>query len=96
MFADNHHNDGRIAVWLPAPPGLQETLIDTSPETYFKPPYVGVRGWIGIELAKIRDKDLAFHVRDRRQLVAPKSYKRPLTIRPVRQVVDTAVCAGFY
>jgi hypothetical protein len=72
MFADNHHNDARIAVWLPAPPGLQETLIDTAPETYFKPPYVGVRGWIGIEPANISDEDLAFHIRDGWQLVAPK------------------------
>jgi hypothetical protein len=72
MFADNHHNDGRIAVWLPAPPGLQETLIDTAPETYFRPPYVGVRGWIGIELVNISDEDLAFHIRDGWQLVAPK------------------------
>jgi hypothetical protein len=72
MFADNHHNDGRIAVWLPAPPGLQETLIESAPETYFRPPYVGVRGWIGIELANISDEDLAFHIRDGWRLVAPK------------------------
>jgi hypothetical protein len=78
MFADNHHNDGRIAVWLPAPPGLQETLIDTSPETYFKPPYVGVRGWIGVELAKISDEDLAFHIRDGWRLVAPKKLQATL------------------
>ncbi|MCB0236796.1 MAG: MmcQ/YjbR family DNA-binding protein, partial [Anaerolineae bacterium] len=23
MFADNHHDDGRVAVWLPVPAGLQ-------------------------------------------------------------------------
>jgi hypothetical protein len=72
MFANNHHNDGRIAVWLPAPPGIQEPLIESSPETYFKPPYVGVRGWIGIELENISDEDLAFHIRDGWRLVAPK------------------------
>jgi len=59
MFADNHHNDGHIAVWLPVPSGLQTTLIETSPETYFRPPYVGVRGWVGIELDRISEKDLA-------------------------------------
>lgn len=72
MFANNHHGDGRVAVWLPAPPGIQEMLIATSPETYFMPPYVGVRGWIGIVLANISDADLAFHVRDGWRLVAPK------------------------
>jgi len=72
MFANNHHNDGRIAVWLPAPPGLQQTLIDTDPNLYFKPPYVGVRGWIGIILAHLSDEDLAFHIDDGWRLVAPK------------------------
>src|SRR5487761_2184536 len=58
MFANNHHNDGRIAVWLPAPPGLQQSLIHSAPATYFKPPYVGPRGWIGIELRAIGDDEL--------------------------------------
>jgi len=72
MFANNHHNDGHLAVWLPAPPGMQEMLLASSPGTYFRPPYVGVRGWIGIELANISDEDLAFHIRDGWRLVAPK------------------------
>jgi len=72
MFANNHHNDGRIAVWLPAPPGFQEMLIQAAPEKYFRPPYVGVRGWIGIELDNVGDEDLAFHIRDGWRLVAPK------------------------
>lgn len=72
MFANNHHGDGRIAVWLPTPPGIQEMLITSSPETYFKPPYVGVRGWIGIVLPNIGDEDLAFHIRDGWYQVAPK------------------------
>ena len=49
MFANNHHDDGRIAVWLPVPPGAQPALITSSPDTYFRPPYVGHRGWVGIE-----------------------------------------------
>ncbi|MFO7664548.1 MAG: MmcQ/YjbR family DNA-binding protein [Chloroflexota bacterium] len=72
MFANNHHDDGRIAVWLPVPAGLQETLIETNPETYFKPPYVGWRGWVGIELATVSDEDLDYHIRVAWELVAPK------------------------
>ena len=72
VFANNHHNDGRIAVWLPAPPGLQEMLIQAALEKYFRPTYVGVRGWIGIELDNVGDEDLAFHIRDGWRLVAPK------------------------
>ena len=72
MFANNHHGDGRIAVWLPASPGLQEVLVETQPETFFKPPYVGVRGWIGIELSQISDEDLQFYIRSGWFLIAPK------------------------
>jgi len=72
MFANNHHNDGHIAVWIPAPPGLQALLIHDAPETYFRPPYVGVRGWVGIELDAIGDEELASHIREAWGLAAPK------------------------
>lgn len=72
MFADNHHDDGHIAVWLPAPAGFQSALIEAQPEIYFKPPYVGGRGWIGIELDRISDEDLRFHIQTAWELVAPR------------------------
>jgi hypothetical protein len=72
MFANNHHNDGHIAVWLPAPPGAQAALIHAAPQTFFKPPYVGVKGWIGIELSAISNEDLAAHILTAWQLIAPK------------------------
>lgn len=72
MFADNHHNDGHIAVWLPVPSGFQAALLETDPKTFFKPPYVGTRGWIGIELDRISDQDLTFHIQMAWELMAPK------------------------
>ena len=57
MFANNHHDDGHVTVWMPVAPGLQATLIKTEPETFFMPPYVGVRGWVGIELDRIPTKN---------------------------------------
>jgi hypothetical protein len=72
MFANNHHNDGRIAIWLPVPTGMQTALIENDPQTYFNPPYVGVRGWVGIELDRIRDNDLTFHIQAAWELSAPK------------------------
>ena len=72
MFADNHHGDGRVAVWLPAPPGVQSALIEQAPAVYFRPPYVGHKGWVGIELAHIGDDDLEFHVETAWQLIAPQ------------------------
>jgi hypothetical protein len=52
MFAGNHHGDGRIAVWLPSAPGVQADLIAEAPDTYFRPPYVGAGGWVGVDLSK--------------------------------------------
>lgn len=72
MFANNHHNDGHIAVWLPVPSGLQSALIENDPVTFFKPPYVGTRGWVGIELERISDQDLTFHIETAWELIAPK------------------------
>lgn len=71
MFANNHHNDGRIAIWLPVPPGFQEGLIEDSPQVFFKPPYVGTRGWIGIELDRVSDTDLETSIRIAWELIAP-------------------------
>lgn len=50
MFATDHHHDGNVAVWCKAAMGMQEVLIDADPERFFKPPYVGPKGWIGIRL----------------------------------------------
>jgi hypothetical protein len=76
MFVDNHHQDGHLAVWLPVPPGLQSALIEDAPQTYFKPPYVGSSGWIGIELDQIRDEALEIHVREAWELAARKKKPR--------------------
>ncbi|CAN5533542.1 MmcQ/YjbR family DNA-binding protein [soil metagenome] len=72
MFANNHHQDGHIAVWIPVPAGVQSMLIDAAPQKFFKPPYVGVRGWVGIELAEISPEELAHHLHIAWRLIAPK------------------------
>jgi len=85
MFANDHHNDGHIAVWVPAPPGVQAALVHESPEKYSKPPDVAVRGWVGIELDNIGDEELASHIREAWRLVAPKRVKtagEALAFRP--------------
>jgi hypothetical protein len=88
MFANNHHNDGRIAVWLPVPPGMQPMMIAASPEKFFKPPYVGVRGWVGIALPQIDDDELTFHLHTAYRQVAPKSV-RALLAAPKESVQKT-------
>jgi len=74
MFANNHHGDGHVAVWLPVPPGQQSALVESAPATYFRPPYVGHRGWVGVELAQVSDDDLEFHIRTAWRLIAPKRF----------------------
>jgi predicted DNA-binding protein (MmcQ/YjbR family) len=50
MLDDHHHGATHLSVWLPQPPGVQESLIETDPERFFRPPYVGPKGWIGVVL----------------------------------------------
>ncbi|MCP2312071.1 MmcQ/YjbR family DNA-binding protein [Kitasatospora paracochleata] len=46
----DHHHDDRVALWAAAPAGVQEHLVAADPERYFRPPYVGHRGWVGAYL----------------------------------------------
>jgi hypothetical protein len=55
MFANNHHGDGRVALWLAAPAGDQEILVAADPERFFVPPYQGPYGWIGVRLDREPD-----------------------------------------
>jgi hypothetical protein len=48
-LADHHHDD-RVAYWAAAPDGAQESLLASRPDRYFRPPYYGHRGWIGMYL----------------------------------------------
>ena len=47
---DHHHGAEHLAVWLPAPLGEQEALVKADPARFFRPPYVGVRGWVGVRI----------------------------------------------
>ena len=84
MFANNHHNDGHIAVWIPAPLGIQDVLIANDPDAYFKPPYVGVRGWVGVELDRVSDDVLTSHIREAWRLIAPAKLHALLAAVPAQ------------
>jgi hypothetical protein len=73
MYLDNHHGDGRLAIWCAAPEGMQGALVAGAPEHYFVPPYVGHRGWLGVRLDRGLDWDeVAGAVEDAYLSVAPK------------------------
>lgn len=53
MFAmtdNNHHQSGHVAVWVKAPALVQEILISSDSKRFFKPPYMGHKGWVGVRL----------------------------------------------
>jgi hypothetical protein len=71
-LADHHHDD-RFGFWCAAPPGTQEALVAADPERFFRPPYVGHRGWLGVYLDVDVDWDeIAEIVADAYRTVAPK------------------------
>ena len=75
MFAGegNHHTDGRPSVWIKASPANQELMIRAAPEKFFKPPYVGPSGWVGVYVDKKVDWDeIASLLEDGYRMVAPK------------------------
>src|SRR5262245_44880418 len=72
MVLDNHHEDGRFAIWCAAQDGAQEMLVDADPERFFRPPYVGHRGWLGVRLDRgLHWDELAGIVEDAYAEVAP-------------------------
>jgi hypothetical protein len=55
MCMDDHHGDGILGLWVAAAPGAQQAFVSRDPDTFFVPPYVGHRGWLGVRL----DRSLA-------------------------------------
>ncbi len=81
MYLDDHHGDGILGIWCAAPAGVQEGLVATEPERFFRPPYVGHRGWLGVRLDHDVDWDeVAAIVEDAYCCVAPKTLVRQ--VRP--------------
>jgi hypothetical protein len=74
MLMDNHHGDGVFGIWCAAPAGNQELLIGASPDRFYRPPYVGHRGWLGVRFNDGVDWDeVTGIVEDAFATVAPKS-----------------------
>jgi hypothetical protein len=70
----NHHGRQQSALWCPAPPGVQAELVEQEPDRFFVPPYVGHRGWIGLDLEVDPDWDEIDALLDEAyRLVAPRT-----------------------
>ena len=73
MMSDHHHDD-RLGFWCAAPPGAQEVLVGAAPDRYFRPPYVGHRGWLGVylDVPSVDWDEIAGLIEDAYRTVAPK------------------------
>jgi hypothetical protein len=80
-FHDNHNGDGRVSLWCPAAPGVQEELVSAEPLRFFKPP-VSARGtfsgWLGVFLDTTGDdqvdwEEIAAIVEDAYRFVASRT-----------------------
>ena len=92
-YVINHHGDGRLALWLVAPEGAQHLYTESDPHSYFVPPYVGPKGWLGIHLDRGLDWGrIADHVREAYAMVAPKALIGELgptiDIEPPTETID--------
>ena len=73
LWASGHHAAGFPQLWCAGLPGAQEALTGSAPERFFRPPYVGHRGWIGVRLDASPDWDeIAEVCEDAYRAVAPK------------------------
>jgi predicted DNA-binding protein (MmcQ/YjbR family) len=73
IFAMEKRGDGRVSVWFKAPPGSQQVLIGADPDTFFRPPYVGHKGWVGMRLdQKPNWKEVEALIKGSYALTAPK------------------------
>jgi len=72
LWPDGHHGDATPQLWCAAPPGAQEGFIDSDPGRYFRPPYVGSRGWLGMRLDGDLDRDeVALQCEEAFRAIAP-------------------------
>ena len=82
-YTVNHHGDGRVALWLNAPPGSQELHVRAEPEYFFVPAYVGRRGWLGVILnSSIAWTRVVALIREAYEKAAPKELLRTLGKTP--------------
>lgn len=83
-YSVNHHGDGRIALWLNTPDGMQDGYVRAEPKHFFVPQYVGPRGWLGVRLDMgIAWKQVAELVRSAYEHMAPTRLRGSIKKTPV-------------
>jgi hypothetical protein len=79
MMSTYHHGDPHISVLVPAEEGVQESLVAAEPRHFFRPPYVGPSGWVGVRLDTGLDWNVvASLIKDAYRIIAPAKLVRQL------------------
>lgn len=81
MFVDDHHGDDILGIWCPAFPGVQEEMVALEPDRFYRPPYVGPSGWLGVRL----DRDVDW---DEVRGILTESYRKVAPKTLVKQLDD--------
>jgi hypothetical protein len=73
-WVDGHHDVHAPHLWCAAPLGVQAAVVATEPARFFRPPYVGHRGWLGVRLDVDLDwQEIAAICEDAYRTVAPRT-----------------------
>jgi phosphoribosylglycinamide formyltransferase-1 len=81
-FLSDHHGDGIVSVCFRTQTGQSDALLATEPERFYKPAYIGPRGWIGLrlDLGKIDWSEVSEFVRDSYRLAAPRKLASQISV----------------
>ena len=83
LWSDGHHDHRFPHLWSAAPPGAQEGFVAADPDRYFRPPYVGSRGWLGMRLdGGVDPEEVAIQCEEAFRTVASARLITQLDVRP--------------
>jgi hypothetical protein len=73
-YLDDHHGDGIVALACKAPSGWNDALVRAEPDRFYRPSYIGPKGWVALRLdtGNIDWEEVEDLVLDSYLLVAPK------------------------
>jgi hypothetical protein len=76
-YHDNHRGDGRVTLWFPVGPGVQEEMVAAEPKRFFKPPTSSAgtfENWVGLFLdtAELDWREIAGILEESFRRTAPK------------------------
>jgi hypothetical protein len=83
LHPEGHHDNQFPQLWCAAPDGVQGQVVAERPDQFFRPPYVGHRGWLGVRLDRgVSDEEMADLCEEAYRMVAPAALVRRLDTPP--------------